>query len=349
MITRERGAIGNLIIPCYKTNNLIIVSSILPKNYLPDQPEIIKKTGSSLNINLDILQLKEVRNLKILNKTDSELVNRLNVLLAKDKITEEDDMEIKKFNLEFDRAYLEMAKGAYIRSRAKWLEEGEKNSNNFFALEKRNGQRKALSALNIDGVTSKDPKEISEFVSKFYSNLYTSEFNYDSCEKFINTIKHRILVIDREFSRICDADLSIEEINQALHSMKIGKSPGIDGLSVEFYLHFWEFIKLPLFHMYKECISQGEMTSTMKQGVISLIPKSSKDPLLIDNWRPITLLTLDYKMLASVYAKRLRTGLNKIISESQSGFMKGRHISNNIRLVLDVLDYSNLIHSDGLI
>ncbi|XDV29585.1 hypothetical protein PO909_032690 [Leuciscus waleckii] len=258
-------------------------------------------------------------------------------------------MEIKKFNLEFDRAYLEMAKGAYIRSRAKWLEEGEKNSNNFFALEKRNGQRKALSALNIDGVTSKDPKEISEFVSKFYSNLYTSEFNYDSCEKFINTIKHRILVIDREFSRICDADLSIEEINQALHSMKIGKSPGIDGLSVEFYLHFWEFIKLPLFHMYKECISQGEMTSTMKQGVISLIPKSSKDPLLIDNWRPITLLTLDYKMLASVYAKRLRTGLNKIISESQSGFMKGRHISNNIRLVLDVLDYSNLIHSDGLI
>ncbi|XDV36511.1 hypothetical protein PO909_006272 [Leuciscus waleckii] len=54
---------------------------------------------------------KELKNIK--HKTDSELVNRLNVLLAKDKITEEEDMEIKKFNLEFDRAYLEMAKGAY--------------------------------------------------------------------------------------------------------------------------------------------------------------------------------------------------------------------------------------------
>jgi len=290
---------------------------------------------------------KEIKDIK--HKSDSELVNRLNVLLAKDKITEEEDLEIKKLSLEFDRAYLELAKGAYIRSRAKWVEEGEKNTSYFFALEKRNSQRKALLALNIDGVTSNDPREISKFVTKFYSNLYTSNFNYDLCEKFIDIIKPCITIIDREFSQICDTDLSINEIEQALHSMKKGKSPGIDGLSVEFYLHFWEFIKIPLFHMYKECISRGEMTSTMKQGVISLIPKSNKDPLLIDNWRPITLLTLDYKLLASVYAKRLRTGLDHIISESQSGFMKGRHISNNIRLVLDLLDYSNLIQSDGLI
>ncbi len=101
--------------------------------------------------------------------------------------------------------------------------------------------------------------------------------------------------------------------------------------------------------MYDECISQGDMTATMKQGVISLIPKPDKDLLVIDNWRPISLLTLDYKILASVYAKRLSYGLGNIISESQSGFMKDRHISNNIRLELDLLDYPDLIHSDGLI
>ncbi len=96
--------------------------------------------------------------------------------------------------------------------------------------------------------------------------------------------------------------------------MKKGKSPGIDGLSVEFYLNFWEFIKLPLYNMYEECISQGDMTATMKQGVISLIPKPDKDLLVIDNWRPISLLTLDYKILASVYAKRLSYRLGNIIS-----------------------------------
>lgn len=107
-------------------------------------------------------------------------------------------MEIKDLKLEFDKAYLELAKGAYIKSRAKWLEEGEKNSSYFFAVEKRNSKRKTLSTLNIDGVTTKDPKEISEFDTKVYSNLYTSNFNYDICEKCIEIIKPRIKVIERE-------------------------------------------------------------------------------------------------------------------------------------------------------
>ena len=90
--------------------------------------------------------------------------------------------------------------------------------------------------------------------------------------------------------------------------------------------------------MYEECISQKEMSTTMKQGIISLIPKPDKDILLIDNWRPITLLTIDYKILSLAFANRLKTGLDNIVAETQSGFMKGRHISNNIRLVLDLLD-----------
>ena len=90
--------------------------------------------------------------------------------------------------------------------------------------------------------------------------------------------------------------------------------------------------------MYEECISQKEMSTTMKQGIISLIPKPDKDHLLIDNWRPITLLTIDYKIMSLAFANRLKTGLDNIVAETQSGFMKGRHISNNIRLVLDLLD-----------
>ncbi len=84
----------------------------------------------------------------------------------------------------------------------------------FFALEKRNGQTKTLSALNIDRVISKDLKGISDFVAKFYSNLYTSNFNYNNSEKMIKLIN--IKIIDIEYSQICDSPLSIEEIKQAL-------------------------------------------------------------------------------------------------------------------------------------
>lgn len=100
--------------------------------------------------------------------------------------------------------------------------------------------------------------------------------------------------------------------------------------------------------MYNECLEQREMTTTIKQGIISLIPKPGKDLLLIDNWCPILLLTIAYKILALVYANRLKTGLHDIISETQSGFTKNRHITNNVRLVLDLLDYADAIPSQAL-
>ncbi len=89
--------------------------------------------------------------------------------------------------------------------------------------------------------------------------------------------------------------------------------------------------------------------TTMKQGIIKLIPKPGKDLLYLDNWHPITLLNSDYKILAALYANRLKLCLREIISVTQSGFMKGRHISNNIRLVLDVLDYKDLFDKKSLI
>ncbi len=131
--------------------------------------------------------------------------------------------------------------------------------------------------------------------------------------------------------------------------MKKRKAPGIDGLTVEFYLHFWEQIENPLYNMLMECINSGEMSTTMKQGVISLIAKPDKDPHLLENWRPISLLTIDYKLITSVFANRLRKGLNNIISEYQTGFLKGRHITNNIRLVLDLLDYAENVEDGAII
>ncbi len=81
---------------------------------------------------------------------------RLNELLSKENDSEEEKLELNKIHFQINELYLDLAKGAFIRSRAKWLEEGERNSSYFFVLEKRNGKRKSLSALNIDGAVCKD-------------------------------------------------------------------------------------------------------------------------------------------------------------------------------------------------
>lgn len=83
-----------------------------------------------------------------------------------------------------------------------------------------------------------------------------------------------------------------------------------------------------------------------REDLLPLSRKTTPNPkrkyiLLLDNWRPICLLNNDYKIIALVLAKHLKNVLDYIIDETQSGFMKGRHISNNIRLVLDIKDSSD--------
>lgn len=76
---------------------------------------------------------------------------------------------------------------------------------------------------------------------------------------------------------------------------------------------------------------------------------NSQKTQILDNWRPITLLNNDYKILTHIFSNRLKEGLSQIISDTQSGFMKGRSIHNNIRLVLDLIEYSDYISDDGFI
>lgn len=119
--------------------------------------------------------------------------------------------------------YLELAKGAFIRSRPKWLEEGERSTNYFFALEKRNFKRKALTTLHIDGVPSEDAQVISNFITSFYAKLYESKFWADDCNRFMEKIQTCIPSVDEDVKLICESELTAAEVRKALFSMKKGR------------------------------------------------------------------------------------------------------------------------------
>lgn len=243
-----------------------------------------------------------------------------------------------------DNIYKQKAEGAFIRSRRKWIEEGEQNSAYFFRLERQQAKNNQIQKLMINGNISDDPKNIAKFCAKFYSDLYTSKLSQQHMNDFFKSIPNINQLSDLD-KKICDASITLKEIEEAINTLKANKSPGTDGLSSEFYKLFSCSIAPFLLKVYEESIEKTLLPATLCQGLITLIPKLNKDPLLIDNWRPITLLNNDYKIIALVLAKRLKSVLHSIIDETQSGFMQKRHISNNIRLVLDVLDYSDLIDS----
>jgi hypothetical protein len=130
--------------------------------------------------------------------------------------------------------------------------------------------------------------------------------------------------------------------------MKLNKSPGIDGLSVEFYKTFWTQINTHVVKSLNEGYMKGELSDTQKQGTLSLIHKKD-DPLNLDNWRPITLLNVDYKLAASALAQRLKLVLPKIIHTDQNGFVEGRYIGHNIRQIQDIIDFADETQIEGAI
>ena len=136
--------------------------------------------------------------------------------------------------------YSDKIKGAQIRSRVKWIEEGEKNTKYFLGLEKSRQTRKNITAIkDSKGEITEDQGKILETGRNYYVNLYKST-NPDlrEIENYIEKTKINYKLSTQEGNEI-DGNLTIEECTQSVFKMKLNKTPGIDGLSIEFYRAFW--------------------------------------------------------------------------------------------------------------
>ena len=139
----------------------------------------------------------------------------------------------------------------------------------------------------------------------------------------------------------CDGYLTKQECHRALQQMANRKSPGGDGFTAEFYKFFWPDISDILVNSLNESYDKGEMSITQRQGLIQCIPKANKDRRFLGNWRPITLLNVDYKIGSAVIANRLKSILPGIISDTQKGYLKGREAAECSRLNLDIIEEYN--------
>lgn len=121
-----------------------------------------------------------------------------------------------------------------------------------------------------------------------------------------------------------EGELTIAECRLILKTFNIGKSPGEDGFTVEFYMKFFELLASNLVKSLNTAYSRGELSISQRRGVVTLIPKADSDTLKLTNWRPITLLNVDYKIASKAIATRIKKVLPQLIHTDQTGFMKDR-------------------------
>ena len=243
--------------------------------------------------------------------------------------------------------YDHKVQGIIIRSRARWVEQGERNTKYFLNLESRNKSFNVIRKLKSDdGTDICDNAAIIRKLATFYGSLYTSE-RCDPSIIFGN--KHCVNPLSHEDADSCDGKFTLKECWEALYSFSNGKSPGSDGLTAEFYKTFWHKIGDYVVNSLNYSYDNMELPHEQGRGLITLIPKPQKDHTLVKNYRPLSLLNVDYKIAAKTLASRLKKVIPSIINSNQTGFIKNRFIGESIRLILDCIDYCRDLNVPGFL
>ena len=156
-------------------------------------------------------------------------------------------------------------------------------------------------------------------------------FFFDSNNPFINKLSD-------EQKLKAEGKLDKMECLNSLKNMKNGKSPGLDGFTTEFYKFFWIDLNEYLINSFNYSLENGFFSISQRQGLITCIPKEGKSKHYMKNWRPITLLNVDFKIASAALANRIKPFLKHIVSETQQGFIKGRYIGECTRLIFDLIE-----------
>ena len=281
--------------------------------------------------------------------TESEktLENTIVRLEQKLNLDDNEKEELQKARIDLITLREKKMEGVLLRSRARWIMDGEKVTKYFCALEKRNYVNKQILKLSKqDGTVCMDAKEIKKEVNSFYEKLYANRVVED-CE-IEDLVEHIPKLTDLEQNSL-EGQITLGEAGWVLKNMNNGKSPGSDGFSAEFFKVFWSRLGDFVVRSLNEGFIRGELSSTQKEGVIVCIPKADKPRDNIKNWRPISLLNVVYKIGSACLANRLKNVLPSIIHEDQTGFIKNRYLGDNVRLIYDLIDYLNVTNKPGLL
>ena len=231
------------------------------------------------------------------------------------------------------------AEGARVRSRVKWAEEGETSSRFFLRLEKKRGTESWISAMRVsNGVVVTDVEGICESWASFYQDLFTAcpvDLGVQS-----DLLDHLSLSLSPDEAALCDGPISPNEAHAALLGMAKGKSPGSDGLPMEFYVAFWDLLGEDLVSVFNASLEAGLLPFSQREALISLIFKKG-DRLDHKNWRPISLLNVDYKLCARVLAGRLLKVIASVVAPDQTCGVPGRYIGENVAFLCDVVELAN--------
>lgn len=290
-----------------------------------------------------------------LKSTESDQEEKL-ANLEREQDQAQDDTNIESLNKDIQEIKSKLAEiadyktqGLILKSQTRWYEKGEKSNKYFLNLITRNQVRKCISKIQKeDGTFTTDNTEILDLQAAFYKKLYSNKCTKTEHEIELYLEKLAIPKLNENDRNQCEGVLTLDECHSVLKQFKNNKAPGNDGIPVDFYKKFWPLFGKLMVESFNDSYKTGQLTTSQRQAVISLLDKG-KDRTLLKNWRPISLLNADYKIASKALAERFTSLLPKLVSDSQVGYVKSRNIIDNIKTIVDLVEFLKRQNRPGIL
>ena len=219
------------------------------------------------------------------------------------------------------------------KSKLNWLSLGDENTGFFHRFLNAKKRRNLITELkDDDGVVSTSFRDIERLVLEFFESLYTRIpgdrfIPINSNWSCVSSIQNEALV----------TQFSVEEIFKALKALGNNKAPSPDGFTVKFLITQWSIFKDIFKSLMSDFHRNGRLDACIQENFICLVQKK-ENVTLVKDFRPISLTTLAYKVVAKVLSERLKQVMDAIISPTQSAFIEGRQILDPILIANEAVE-----------
>ncbi|GKV41384.1 hypothetical protein SLEP1_g48927 [Rubroshorea leprosula] len=302
------------------------------KEKLKETKKVLKEWSKNMTTEIDLGIQKSIDSIASIDKKGEEMPLSL------------EEIEARRTN------FLELWKNQRMKesmwrqkARKTWINDGDANTKFFHRCVKGRRRKNDISSILVGNQRLEDVNSMKDGVANYFETLFKEDVWQRPVLDGVDFKK-----ISHEEKAMLEAPFSEEEVRQAVWSCESTKAPGPDGFNFKFVKEMWGTLKDDVMGYISDFHKHGKLVRGMNCSFIALIPKVNS-PQKIEEFRPISLVGVMYKLIAKLLARRLASVLNGIIGENQMAFVSGRQLVDSVIIANEIIDEAQKRKKKGFV